>query len=95
VIWLIAVVTCLITTLVSAFWSSSFLNFLFLEWSRLCAIQDEVTPEQIQAVVNFALYVCVRVRVTYRDAFGKRYSNFGYYVQKQGFGFLPKYNDSN
>lgn len=58
-------------------------------------IQEEVTPEQIQAVVNFALYVCVRVRVTYRDAFGKRYSNFGYYVQKQGFGFLPKYNDSN
>ena len=40
--------------------------------------------------------VCIRVKVSYRDAFSplRQYANFGYWVQSNGFGFLPKYNDS-
>jgi len=57
-------------------------------------IMRDVADDEVKAVVTRRLYVCIRIHVTYRDAFGKRHSNFGYYVQKQGFGFLPKYNDS-
>jgi len=57
-------------------------------------LQVGVAQEQIEAVVNLRLYVCIRLFVTFRDAFGQRRSNFGYYVQKAGFGILPQYNDS-
>ncbi len=57
-------------------------------------IQTAVTEEEMQAVRKLRLHVCIRLYVTYRDAFGPRTSNFGYYVQPNGLGFLPKYNDS-
>ncbi len=40
--------------------------------------------------------VCIRVRVTYRNTFSslRQYADFGYWPQKDGLGFLSKYNDS-
>jgi hypothetical protein len=58
-------------------------------------IQTTVTEEQMHAVRRLRLHVCVRLSVTYRDAFGSRTANFGYYVQPNGLGFLPKYNSAS
>ena len=57
-------------------------------------IQTEVTEEQMRAVKRLDRYVCIRIHVSYRDAFGPREENFGYYAMKQGLGILPKYNSS-
>jgi hypothetical protein len=56
-------------------------------------IQREVSAEEMHAVLELQLYVCIRIHVTYRDAFGPREANFGYYAVKGGLGILPKYND--
>ena len=58
-------------------------------------MQRKVRQEEITQIRNLKLYVCIRLRVTYQDAFGKRYAEFGYYVMPDGFGILPRYNDSN
>ena len=57
-------------------------------------IQTPPTEEQMRAVKRSDLYVCIRIHVTYRDAFGPREDNFGFYAMKEGLGILPKYNDS-
>jgi hypothetical protein len=57
-------------------------------------IQREVGAEEMHAVLELHLYVCIRIHVTYKDAFGPREANFGYYAMKNGLGILPKYNDS-
>ena len=41
-------------------------------------------------------YVCIRLRAEYRDArISGRYADFGFWVEPDGLGFLPKYNDAN
>ena len=59
-------------------------------------LKRSLTKEERAALQGFTLYACIRVRVEYRDSLRlHRYTEFGYYVQKNGLGFLPKYNDSN
>ncbi len=56
-------------------------------------VLSEVELHQIR---NLEKKVCLRIKATYRDPFSplRRYVNFGYWVQSDGLGFLPKYNDS-
>lgn len=59
-------------------------------------IRKGLTEAQLKDLRELKVYACVRVRVAFRDAFSpSRYSNFGFYVMREGAGFLPKYNDSN
>jgi hypothetical protein len=53
-----------------------------------------VTPAQMNQVRNLALYVCIRIHVHYHDGYRNEHdANFGLYLQPDGLGFLPKYND--
>jgi len=54
------------------------------------------TTIEHREILSLLKRVCIRVRVTYRDAFSplRHHADFGYWVQKDGLGFLPKYNDS-
>ena len=56
-------------------------------------IQRDVSAEEMRAVSKLKLHVCIRVHVTYRDAFGPREANFGYYAVPDGLGILPTYNN--
>jgi len=59
-------------------------------------IRSGVTEEQFTDLRKLRLYVCVRVRVEYKDAFSpKRCADFGFYVLPDGLGFLPKYNSAD
>lgn len=59
-------------------------------------IRRGLSETEREAVRGARLYVCVRVRLSFRDSFApERYSNFGFWVMYEGMGFLPKYNDSN
>jgi hypothetical protein len=61
-------------------------------------IRKGLTKEEREDMFHLRKFMCFRVRVVYRDVFSKtpeRYADFGFYALKQGFGFLPKYNDSN
>jgi hypothetical protein len=59
-------------------------------------IRQGLTDAQLSDLRHMRRYVCIRIRVTYRDAFSpRRYANFGLYVLHNGLGFLPKYNDAN
>lgn len=56
-------------------------------------IRPLITPDQMREIKKLSLKVCVRVRVTYSDAFSpKRCFNFGFMVMHNGLGFLPKYH---
>jgi hypothetical protein len=58
--------------------------------------QRGLTDTQRHAIFNNLEFVCIRIRVTYRDAFApSRFADFGIYIMKAGIGFLPKYNDSD
>lgn len=57
-------------------------------------IQREVKDEEWAAIRTLKVYVCVRIQVSYRDAFGQTIADFGYYVTPTGMGFLPKYNNT-
>ena len=59
-------------------------------------VRRTITPEEITAIKRLELYVCFRVKVSYKDAMGQdRFSNFGFYVGANELSFLPRYNDSN
>jgi hypothetical protein len=60
-------------------------------------IRAGLSSAQLSDLKKLRLYACVRVRAEFRDVFqrDRRYANFGFYVMPEGFGFLPKYNDSN
>lgn len=59
-------------------------------------IRNGLSEAQLKDLRELRLYACVRICVTFRDAFSpSRYSNFGFYVMSDGMGWLPKYNDSN
>lgn len=59
-------------------------------------LQRQLTELERSKIRRFELYACVRIRVEYRDGRSPgRYSNFGFFVQHGGFGFLPKYNNAN
>jgi hypothetical protein len=59
-------------------------------------ISQGLTDGQLSDLKQMRCYACIRIRVTYRDAFNtNRYANFGLYVLHNGLGFLPKYNDAN
>jgi hypothetical protein len=59
-------------------------------------ISRGVSSQQVSDILAGRLNLCVRLKVTYRDAFSPhRYANFGYMVDAVGFRFLPKYHDSN
>jgi hypothetical protein len=55
-----------------------------------------VPEAQIRDVKAARLYICLRIYLTFRDAFTpKRYTNFGLRIMYEGWETLPKYNDSN
>ena len=56
-------------------------------------IQREVTEEEWAAIRRLMLHVCVRIRISYRDAFGQTTADFGYYVTPRGMSYLTKYNN--
>jgi hypothetical protein len=59
-------------------------------------LRKGLTEAQLSDLRKMRLYACLRIRVTYRDAFTPhRYANFGFVVLANGLGFLPKYNDAN
>jgi hypothetical protein len=59
-------------------------------------IRKGITEQELSDVKRLRLYVCVRVRVEYRDVFSpKRYAEFGFCVMYDGLGFLPKYNNAS
>lgn len=59
-------------------------------------IRKGISQGEYAAINRNEMDVCIRVKVTYRDAFkGKRYANFGYMADAEGFRVLPKYHDSN
>lgn len=59
-------------------------------------LRKGLTDAQLNDLRKMRLYECIRIRVTYRDAFTPhRYANFGFVVLATGLGFLPKYNDAN
>jgi hypothetical protein len=55
-----------------------------------------MTDIERREILGVQKVVCIRVRVIYRDAFSsfRQYANFGYWMQKDGLGFLPTHNDS-
>jgi hypothetical protein len=54
------------------------------------------TQTQKNDISELRLFVCVRIRASYLDAFkAARYTNYGVYVAGSGLKFLPKYNDAN
>jgi hypothetical protein len=56
-------------------------------------IRTGVTAEELRMVKRLELQVCVRVRIIYDDAFGKKSCvDFGFIVMHNGLSFLPKYN---
>ncbi|HXQ26870.1 MAG TPA: hypothetical protein VN822_10715 [Candidatus Acidoferrales bacterium] len=57
-------------------------------------IQRQVTDEEWAAIRSLELHVCVRIRVSYKDAFGQTIADFGYYVTPRGMAYLPKYNNT-
>jgi hypothetical protein len=58
--------------------------------------RKRLTADQRADLMGLRKYACIRVRVSYRDAFkALRYANFGIYVMREGFGILPRYNDAN
>jgi hypothetical protein len=57
-------------------------------------IGKAVSAYEMSAIASLKLYVCVRIHVTFRDAFGPRESDFAFYLMAKGVGFLPKYNSS-
>jgi hypothetical protein len=65
-------------------------------WIINIPIQSGITEAQQADLRGLRLDACIRIYVTYRDAFsGDRYANFGFYIAAEGLGFLPKYNDAN
>jgi hypothetical protein len=59
-------------------------------------LRREFNPGEERLIKTNALIVCVRVLIAYRDSFSpSRYANFGYKLEADGFGYLPKYQDSN
>jgi len=61
-------------------------------------IRSGLEPHERQAILDLQRFVCIRVLFTYRDIFRRwrrRYANFGFYLERDGFGFMERYNDSN
>jgi hypothetical protein len=57
-----------------------------------------LTEEEKNDAKRLLRFVCLRIRLTYKDPFnrdGKAAADFGFYVMRDGLGFLSKYNDSN
>jgi len=57
-----------------------------------------LTAIQRKDIETLNKFACIRLRVSYRDVFSDkptRFAEFGLYAMLQGFGFLPKYNNSN
>jgi hypothetical protein len=48
-------------------------------------------------ILSLRRFVCIRISVTYKDAFHwrRRRASFAFYAQKDGLAFLPKYNDAD
>jgi hypothetical protein len=60
------------------------------------SISIDRTEAELKELKNLRLYACVRIRVTFRDAFkSDRWAEYGFFITKEGLGFLPKYNDAN
>ena len=59
-------------------------------------IPGGLSEAQRLAIRRAQLLVCIRIRVTFRDAFTPtRYADFGFWVMYEGLGYLAKYHDSN
>ena len=59
-------------------------------------IRSGLSDEQRQAIGHAQMFVAVRIKVTFRDAFTPtRFADFGYWVMLEGMGTLSKYQDSN
>jgi hypothetical protein len=59
-------------------------------------IRNGLTDAERGAIQTAKLLVCIRLRVTFRDAFSpSRYAEFGFWVMYEGMSFLARYNDSN
>lgn len=57
-------------------------------------LRTGVTPEQMNEVRHLTLHICFRIHVHYRDGYkNEQDANFGFWLQPDGLGFLPKYND--
>jgi hypothetical protein len=55
-----------------------------------------LTQVEREGVRHICRFVCIRLRAEYRDArMSARYADFGFCVEHDGLGFLPKYNDAN
>ncbi|HJZ52003.1 MAG TPA: hypothetical protein VJ228_07400 [Candidatus Acidoferrales bacterium] len=55
-----------------------------------------LTETQRDDIRKLRQYVCVRLRAEYRDVrTSGRYADFGFWVEHDGLGFLPRYNDAN
>jgi hypothetical protein len=58
-------------------------------------IRKGITEQQLSSLGRLETFACVRVRVSYGDAFSAaRAASFGFWVSSDGLGFLPKYNDA-
>jgi len=60
-------------------------------------IRSGLTAEDRRDILDYRRHICLRVLVRYKDVFSwrKRWASFAFYVEPQGFAFLPKYNDAN
>jgi hypothetical protein len=62
----------------------------------LATLDSALTQAELAALQNAINLLCIRIRVTYKDAFAaSRWQNFGFFAAgRLGAGYLPKYNDS-
>jgi hypothetical protein len=58
-------------------------------------LKKKPTQSDLVDISRSKKLLCIRIRVGYRDFKENRVSNFGYFIQYDGLGFLPKYNDCN
>jgi hypothetical protein len=58
-------------------------------------LRTGMTPQQLIDLRKVRIFACIRIRVQYQDRFSREpsYTNFGFWVQTDGLGFLPRYND--
>jgi hypothetical protein len=56
-------------------------------------IRPMPTPERMRQLQKFESHVCIRMKISYRDSLRScRCVEFGYRVELNGLGYLPKYN---
>jgi hypothetical protein len=65
--------------------------------TAVISLERELTGADFVDMRKGSHYICIRIRLSYRDAFRKsRRQNFGFMTQhRDHFGALPRYNDSD